>query len=109
MASNYTQRLRRLAVNEPGAADDGDTAAIVTSTLDPKTMALAKFAALVAIGASEPSYGELADAAVSAGASADEIVDVLIGVSTVVGVPRVVTAAPKVALALGFDLDDLSE
>ena len=66
-------------------------------------------AALVAIGASEPSFGELADAAVGAGASPDEIVDVLVGVRAVVGGPRIVAAAPKVALALGYDLDDILE
>ena len=60
-------------------------------------------------GVAGGATGEQADAAVSAGASADEIVDVLIGVSTVVGVPRVVAAAPKVALALGYDLDDLED
>jgi 4-carboxymuconolactone decarboxylase len=109
VASNYTERLRRLAVNEAGAADVDVRALVDPTSLDPKTLALARLAALVAVGAAEPSFGEQADAAVSAGASADEIVDVLIGVSTVVGVPRVVAAAPKVALALGYDLDDLED
>jgi alkylhydroperoxidase/carboxymuconolactone decarboxylase family protein YurZ len=43
---------------------------------------------------------------VSAGATAAEIVDVLIGVVPVVGLPRVVAAAPKLAMALGYDTDD---
>jgi hypothetical protein len=43
---------------------------------------------------------------VSAGATAAEIVDVLVGVIPVVGLPCVVAAAPKLALALGYDFDD---
>lgn len=109
MASTYTERLRRLAVNEAGAADEGVRSLVEPTSLDPKTLALVRLGALVAVGASEPSFGEHADAAVSAGASADEIVDVLIGVCPVVGLPRVVAAAPKLALALGYDLDDLED
>jgi 4-carboxymuconolactone decarboxylase len=109
VGSNYTERLRRLAVNEAGAAGEDVRSLGDPTGLDPKTLALVRLAALVAVGAAEPSFGEQTDAAVSAGASADEIVDVLIGVCTVVGVPRVVAAAPKLALALGHDLDDLDD
>ena len=74
--------------------------------LDPKTLELVRIAALVAVGGAVPSYGAQADSAVSAGATAAEIVDVLVGVIPVVGLPCVVAAAPKLALALGYDLDD---
>jgi len=46
---------------------------------------------------------------VNAGATAAEIVDVLIGVIPIVGLPRAVAAAPKLALALGYDTDDALE
>jgi alkylhydroperoxidase/carboxymuconolactone decarboxylase family protein YurZ len=58
---------------------------------------------LVAVGGVEPSYGAQADAAVDAGATAAEIVDVLVGVIPVVGLPRVVAATSNLALALGYD------
>jgi 4-carboxymuconolactone decarboxylase len=61
---------------------------------------------LVAVGGAVPSYEAQADAAVSAGASAAEIVDMLVGVVPIVGLPRVVAAAPKLAMALGYDTDD---
>ena len=35
-----------------------------------------------------------------------EMVDLLIGVLPVVGLPRVVEAAPKLALALGYDTEE---
>jgi alkylhydroperoxidase/carboxymuconolactone decarboxylase family protein YurZ len=46
---------------------------------------------------------------VSAGATAAEIVDVLVGVVPVVGLPAVVSAAPNLAMALGYDVDDALE
>ena len=45
----------------------------------------------------------------NAGATAAEIVDVLVGVVPIVGLPCVVAAAPKLAMALGYDVDDALE
>jgi 4-carboxymuconolactone decarboxylase len=105
---DYIERLRRLAINDAGferALPDG--ADIDPQELDTKTMALVRLAALVAVGGAVPSFGARADAAVSAGATASEIVDVLVGVIPVVGLPRVVAAAPTLAMALGYDTDDV--
>jgi alkylhydroperoxidase/carboxymuconolactone decarboxylase family protein YurZ len=52
-----------------------------------------------------PSFGAQTDAAVSAGASDADIVEVLLGIISVVGLPRVVAAAPKLAMALGYEVD----
>ena len=54
------------------------------------------------------SYGELADAAIDAGATPTDCIDVLEGIIDLVGIPIVVEAAAKLALALGYDVDDLS-
>ena len=43
--------------------------------------------------------------ALAAGASIDEIVGTLIAVAPTVGLARVVSAAPELALALGYDVD----
>ena len=101
---DHTEQLRRLAINDTGFAERCLQGADAGSTrLDPKTLALVRLAALIAVGGSEPSFGAHADAAISAGASAAEIVDALVGVVPTVGLPRVVAAAPKVAMALGYD------
>jgi 4-carboxymuconolactone decarboxylase len=107
---DYTDRLRRLAINDERIAEDdlGDLG-VAPDGLDAKSLALARIAALVAVGGAEPSFGSQADAAVSAGATPAEIVDVLVGIIPVVGLPRVVAAAPKVAMALGYDLEDGTE
>ena len=110
LALDYTERLRGLALNDARCAADGVVGAGTScGQLDPKTVELVRLAALVAVGAAVPSYGAHADAAVSAGATAAEIVDVLIRVIPIVGLPCVVAAAPKLALALGFDTDDAFE
>lgn len=96
----YTDRLRRFAVNDAGLADDAESGA---PALEPKTLALVRLAALIALGGAEPTYGAEVDDAVSAGATANEIVDVLAATVPMVGLPTAVAAAPKLALALGFD------
>jgi 4-carboxymuconolactone decarboxylase len=103
---DHIELLRRLAINDARIAD-AQSDCLGCSELDAKMLALVRLAALVAVGGAVPSYGALADAAVSAGATAAEIVDVLIGVLPIVGLPLVVAAAPKLALALGYDTDDI--
>ncbi len=104
---DYTDRLRSLGLNDARFAEGSVKPVDVESLqLEPKTLELVRLAALVAVGGAVPSYGAQADSAVNAGATAAEIVDVLVGVIPVVGLPCVVAAAPKLALALGYDLDD---
>jgi alkylhydroperoxidase/carboxymuconolactone decarboxylase family protein YurZ len=109
-AVDYREVLRLLAINDEHFAEEcasgvGDE----SLKLDPRTLALVRIGALVAVGGAVPSYGAEADAAVSAGATVDEIVEVLLGVVSVVGLPCVVAAAPSLALALGYDINDALE
>ena len=41
--------------------------------------------------------------ALAAGASEDEIADVLLAIAPITGLGRIVSAAPEVAIALGYD------
>jgi len=107
---DYTDRLRLLALNDARLAEDlVGPSGRDASELDPKTLALVRLAALVAVGGAIPSYGALADDAVDAGASAAEIVMVLVGVVPIVGLPCVVAAAPSLAMALGYEPEDALE
>ena len=104
---DYTERLRRLAINGSGLTDGSfDGAGDEPLELDPKSLALVRLGALVAVGVAVASLGAHADDAVNAGATVDEIVAVLVAVVPIVGLPRVVEAAPRLAIALGHDLDD---
>lgn len=107
---DYTDRLRRLALNDPNVAlEFVDEVGAEPKDLDPKTLALIRLGALVAVNGAVPSFGAQADAALSAGATADEIVAVLFGVVPIAGLPRVVAAAPRLAMALGFDVDEFDD
>jgi len=104
---DYTDLLRRLSLQDQRLAADVMCAGPAPeSSLDPKTLALVRLAALVAVGGAGPSYGVQADEAVDTGATVVEIVDVLVAVIPVVGLPCVVAAAPKLALALGHDVEE---
>ena len=75
-----------------------------TSALDPKTAALLRVAVSVALGSPAVCLEWSAGRALAAGASEDEIADVLLAIAPVAGLGRVVCAAPDVATALGYDI-----
>ena len=77
--------------------------------IDAKTLSLAQLAALAAVGGSVSAYCELVDSAISAGASPSETVDLLANLSGIVGWPCVVKAAPSLAMALGYDIEEAME
>ena len=105
---NYTDVLRLLAINDEHFSGHC-VIGVEPAKLDLKTVAMVRLAALVAVGGAVPSYGAAADAAVSAGATAAEIVDVLVAVVPLVGLPSVVAAAPALAMGLGYDVNEALE
>jgi alkylhydroperoxidase/carboxymuconolactone decarboxylase family protein YurZ len=76
------------------------------SSLDAKTFALVKIAALVALDAPPASYLFQVQGAIDAGASPREILGVLTAVAPQTGMTRVVSAAPEIMIALGLELPD---
>jgi alkylhydroperoxidase/carboxymuconolactone decarboxylase family protein YurZ len=58
----------------------------------------------VAIGSPGVCLEWSASRALAAGATEDEIADVLLAIAPVAGLGRVVAAAPDVATALGYDI-----
>ena len=97
---DHEELLRRLTINDL-RIDDGR--GLECETFSPRDRALARLAAAVAVGAPDATYGAEVDAAVAAGIGAAEVVDVLVAVAPVVGLPTVVAAAPRVASALGLE------
>jgi 4-carboxymuconolactone decarboxylase len=104
---DYQRTLRRLAVR-----DDRLVSSILSDEvdredsagLDSRTQALVRIAALITMNAGPPSFMNAVEAARDGGATAEEIVTTLITVMPVVGVARVVSAAPNLGLALGYDV-----
>jgi 4-carboxymuconolactone decarboxylase len=104
---DYRVILRRLALRDDRYIDmllaEEATAAAV-SELDPRGHALVRIGALIAADAAPPSYMSAVEDAVAAGATYEEIVGALIAAMPVVGVARIVSAAPNLGLALGYDV-----
>jgi alkylhydroperoxidase/carboxymuconolactone decarboxylase family protein YurZ len=75
------------------------------SGLDPRTFALVKIAALIALDAPPASYAWQVGNALEQGVTPEDIVGVLRAVAPQVGGPRVIAAAPEIMLALGLTLD----
>ena len=103
----YKQHLRRLAVHDNALLDAlaVESGAPTTSVIDEKTAALVRLAATIAVDAAPHSFQHAIALALAAGATRDEIVASLEAVTPVTGAARVVQCAPKVALALGYDVD----
>ena len=76
------------------------------SGLDPRSFALVKIAALVALDAPPASYLWQVSNAIGDGATPNEILGVLRAIAPQVGGPRVVAAAPEIMVALGLSLPE---
>ena len=76
-----------------------------STELDPKAGALVKLGALIGLDGTMSSFIATVQDAQAAGASEAEIVATLVTVIPSVGVVRASSAAPKLALALGYQPD----
>jgi 4-carboxymuconolactone decarboxylase len=101
------QLLRRLALNDEKlvgsvlARTAGDGRA-----LDRKAEALVQVGALLSVGASTASLRWTVELAQATGATDDEILGVLVAIGPTVGLARVVAEAPRLALAMGYEIDE---
>ena len=103
------QQLRRLALNDEklvAAVLAAGPAFSPASCLDRKSEALVRIGALLAVGASTASLRWTVEVAQAAGATDEEVLGVLIAIGPAVGLARVVAQAPRLALALGYEIDD---
>ena len=104
--AKFQETLRRLAIFDEGFVEAGFRPGLAEpSALDAKTEALLQVAVSVAIGSSAVCLEWSAARAMAAGASKDEIADVLLAIAPVAGLGRVVSAAPGVADALEYDIE----
>jgi alkylhydroperoxidase/carboxymuconolactone decarboxylase family protein YurZ len=71
----------------------------------PATRALVHLAAVLTAGGSTTSLRWAVELALRTGAHDEEIVEVLATVAAIVGSARVVAAAPRLALAIGYDIE----
>ncbi len=82
-----------------------DASSSLAAGLDARNHAFVRLGALIAVDAPPAAYHASVAAAVGAGVSLDEIVGALVALLPTVGVARVASAAPKLGLAVGYDVD----
>jgi 4-carboxymuconolactone decarboxylase len=107
LVERYECTLRRLAIGDDAymeAVVTTERANIAESRLDPKTHALVRLGALIAADAAAPSYLDAIETAREFGATDDELAGCLVAVLPPLGAARVISAAPKLGLALGYDV-----
>ena len=94
--------IRTVLALTPELAEDSDR---IDAQLVPRIRKLVRLAALVALDAPTVSLRWAAEQASCTGADDDEIAAVLVTVGSDVGLARVVAAAPRLALAIGYDCE----
>jgi alkylhydroperoxidase/carboxymuconolactone decarboxylase family protein YurZ len=104
--ARFQETLRRLAIFDEGLVEAGYGLDLGRAlALDAKTVALLQVAVSVAMGSSAVCLQWSAARALAAGATKDQITDVLLAIVPVAGLGRIVSAAPEVATALDYDID----
>lgn len=74
-------------------------------SLDGRTVALVRLAALIVRDAALPGYQRAVQAALDSGVTVDQIISLLLVLAKPAGSTAMVAAAPKVAMALDYDVD----
>jgi alkylhydroperoxidase/carboxymuconolactone decarboxylase family protein YurZ len=91
------------------ALADINAVSIARTELDEATLIQVRIAALVAVDAPRASYLMHVGPALESGVTVADIQDVLVAVAPIVGTPRVVSAARKIAEALGIAIAVIEE
>lgn len=105
---DHTAMLLGLATNDGSVIRSGlelELENLATSGLDPRTYSLVRIAALVAMDAAPASYVWNVAIALENGVKPEEMIGVLVALAPSVGLARIVSAAPELALALGIDVE----
>ena len=106
--ASVEESFRRLTLGDPefvaAVGDRGPRAGSVPHT-DARTQALLRVAALVALDAPSSSYRSAVTAAQLCGARLEDLFAVLVAISDDVGSARLISAAPRLALAAGYDVE----
>ncbi|HEX5828484.1 MAG TPA: hypothetical protein VFY23_13245 [Candidatus Limnocylindrales bacterium] len=101
------EAFRRLAIGDPAllatiAEPDGE---LRRFRLPDATETLIHVVALIPIDPPQSSYDEAVGGALRAGVTLEDLLAALVAVAASVGWPRIVAAAPRIALAAGYDVD----
>ena len=91
------------------AAAEINAVSLARTDLDPRTLMIARIAALAAVDAPVASYLLHVGPAAEVGLTVDDVQDVLVAVAPIVGTPRLMSSARKIAEALDLAIELGSE
>jgi 4-carboxymuconolactone decarboxylase len=106
-AVKFHEVLRKLTMIDEGFIEDQAGLGLglaTTPALDPKTAGLLRLAAAASIGVPGICLEWCTGQALAAGATEQEIAEVLLAIAPVIGLGLIIAAAPEVATALGYDI-----
>ena len=104
----YQEILRRLAIIDDDFVEDPAGLGLCLAgdrIMDPRTTEQVRVETQAAIRSSAICLEWSTARALAAGATEDEITDVLLAIAPVAGLGRVITAVPGVADAFGYDIE----
>jgi 4-carboxymuconolactone decarboxylase len=108
MHTTAEEAFRRLTIGDcsmVGATVGDETGRAGLGRLDGRTEALVRIAALIAVDAPAASYRSAVEAALAVDARIEDFLATLMALADTVGTARVVSAAPRIALAAGYDVE----
>ena len=102
-----TEPRASLSLPKASATPVSDAAGMVVTEMNTPIRVLdrASVGALAAIGSPEVCLEWSTSQALAAGATEEEVAGVLLAVAPVIGLGRIVAAAPGLAVGLGYDID----
>jgi len=108
----YQDILRRMVVNDRRLMTNQlwrDRGPSEPFGLDGRCHAIARLGALAAHGGSVQTFRWVIGDALAVGMTEDDIVGIILAIAPIIGFAQVANIAPKVALALDFDLETALE
>jgi len=108
MGTMTEETFRRLTIGDRatlGTLGSEETPRRLGLVLDARAEALIRIGALIALDAPSASFRCAVEAAQRAGAREEDLLAALIAVADIVGTPKVIAAAPRIALAAGYDVE----
>ena len=108
MGTLAEEAFRRLTIGDTGlivSLGEDDAPRRLGVRLDPRTEALVRIGALIALDAPPASFRCAVENAQRVGVRQEDLLATLMAVAGIVGTARVVSAAPRIALAAGYDVE----